>query len=106
MGWHRNQFDRLVHLAWGLCLTPPLYACLMARITTRSAHAAVMAVGAIVISSVCYEWFEWLVAVVLSPDEAEAYNGQQGDIWDAHKDMLMATLGALCWLPRLWRAGQ
>ena len=29
------------------------------------------------------------------PENAENYNGQQGDIWDAHQDMFLATLGAL-----------
>ncbi|WP_168382225.1 DUF2238 domain-containing protein [Acinetobacter indicus] len=41
------------------------------------------------------EWLEWLLAVTLSPEAAENYNGQQGDVWDAHKDMLLATLGAI-----------
>jgi len=50
-----------------------------------------------VITSVIYEWLEWLVAISLSPQDAEAYNGQQGDMWDAHKDMLLATLGAMFW---------
>ena len=31
----------------------------------------------------------------LSPEDAENYNGQQGDQWDAHKDMFLATLGAI-----------
>jgi putative membrane protein len=104
MGWQRNQFDRLVHLAWGLCLTPPIHSWARARIASEARQATVVAVCAIMVSGLCYEWFEWLVAVVLSPEEAEAYNGQQGDIWDAHKDMLLATLGALIWVPKLWRA--
>ncbi len=43
-------------------------------------------------TSLFYEWIEWLIAIGLSPEEAENYNGQQGDIWDTHKDMLLATL--------------
>ncbi|MGE8539319.1 MAG: DUF2238 domain-containing protein, partial [Acinetobacter sp.] len=35
------------------------------------------------------------IAIGLSPEEAENYNGQQGDSWDAHKDILLATLGAI-----------
>ncbi|WP_286943775.1 DUF2238 domain-containing protein, partial [Acinetobacter sp. UBA6526] len=31
----------------------------------------------------------------LSPEDAENYNGQQGDMWDAHKDMFLATVGAV-----------
>ena len=46
-------------------------------------------------SSLVYEWIEWWIAMGLSPEDAENYNGQQGDIWDAQKDMFMATLGAI-----------
>ena len=46
-------------------------------------------------SSLVYEWIEWLIAIGLSPEEAENYNGQQGDMWDAHKDMFLATLAAM-----------
>ena len=45
--------------------------------------------------SLVYEWIEWLIAIGLSPEEAENYNGQQGDVWDAHKDMWIATLGSI-----------
>lgn len=48
-----------------------------------------------------YEWFEWAIALLLCADAAEAYNGQLGDPWDAHADMLMATIGALCAWPFL-----
>ena len=41
-----------------------------------------------------YELLEWGVAVFLSPEMAENYNGQQGDIWDAHKDMILAMIGS------------
>ena len=37
----------------------------------------------------------WGIALALSPEAAEAYNGQQGDVWDAHADMLLATVGSL-----------
>ena len=46
-------------------------------------------------TSLIYEWVEWLIAIQLSPEDAENYNGQQGDIWDAHMDMLLATVGAV-----------
>jgi uncharacterized membrane protein YjdF len=42
-----------------------------------------------------YESFEWELAVWLSPEYAESYNGQQGDRWDAQEDMALAGLGAL-----------
>ena len=45
-------------------------------------------------SSVLYELIEWAIAIGLSPEEAENYNGQQGDM-GCHKDMLLATIGAI-----------
>lgn len=42
-----------------------------------------------------YELLEWGLSIGLSPEDAENYNGQQGDMWDAHKDMFLATIGAI-----------
>jgi putative membrane protein len=42
-----------------------------------------------------YEIAEWGVAMVFSPETAENYNGQQGDVWDPQKDMLLAAIGAV-----------
>jgi putative membrane protein len=92
-GWHRNDFDRLVHLSYGLCLTPVLTRYLQTARGWRPAVAA--SVQAVVSTGALYELFEWLVAVTLAPDAAEAYNGQQGDLWDSQKDMAIALLGAL-----------
>ncbi len=89
----RNHFDRLVHLAYGLCLGPVLYRYLAG--TRRTRRAALAAVELILATSALYELFEWGVAMTLAPAAAEAYNGQQGDIWDAHQDMALATLGAV-----------
>ena len=51
--------------------------------------------------SMVYEIFEWQLAVHFSPETAEKYNGQQGDVWDAQKDMLLAmissTFMAICY---------
>jgi putative membrane protein len=41
-----------------------------------------------------YEVFEWLLTLLLSPKDADSYNGQQGDMWDAQKDMGLALLGS------------
>jgi putative membrane protein len=38
---------------------------------------------------------EWGAAEVLGGDLGAAYLGTQGDIWDAHKDMALASLGAV-----------
>lgn len=56
-----------------------------------------------------YELVEWGIGVMLAPEAAERYNGQQGDMWDAHKDMALASLGAIVAMAgvMLWeRAGR
>ena len=45
-------------------------------------------------TSMVYERIEWAVAEVVGGQGA-AYVGSQGDAWDAHKDMLLASCGAL-----------
>jgi putative membrane protein len=45
--------------------------------------------------SAAYEMIEWGVALVFGGDAADTYLGTQGDVWDAHKDMALATLGGL-----------
>jgi putative membrane protein len=93
--WRRNHFDRLVHFTYGVCLA----GLVVRRIGPPRAVELVVATSAV------YELFEWGVAVLLAPDLAEAYNGQQGDMWDAHKDMALAALGSLLVaLPRLRNA--
>ncbi|TDB28317.1 DUF2238 domain-containing protein [Stenotrophomonas sp. ATCM1_4] len=95
-GWKRNHFDRLIHFLYGVCFTPALVQLVRhAWPRVRFGHAFTLAVMTIMCSSLVYEWFEWGIALALSPDAAEAYNGQQGDPWDAHADMLLATLGSL-----------
>ena len=95
-GWERNHFDRLVHLMYGLCFTTALDAWLRQRWPALPAGKSfAIAVMLVMCSSLAYEWAEWLAALLLSPEAAESYNGQQGDIWDAHMDMFLATLGAL-----------
>ncbi len=94
--WQRNHFDRFIHLAFGFCFAPPAWHWLRQRwVRLASGQAFAIAVMLVMCASLVYEWAEWAIALMLSPEAAEAYNGQQGDPWDAHADMLLATLGAL-----------
>jgi putative membrane protein len=90
------HFDRFVHLAYGLCFGPVIVAVLRGR------WAPLIAVEVVLSTSALYELFEWGIALTLAPGDAEAYNGQQGDMWDAHKDMALATAGALVGVLVTW----
>ena len=46
-------------------------------------------------TSMLYELIEWAAAELVGGDLGAAYLGTQGDVWDAHKDMALASLGAL-----------
>src|SRR5690606_14031359 len=95
MDWSRNMYDRLVHLACGLLLYPAILRLFQVWLPGAKPFALfLLVVQFIMATSLIYEWIEWWIALGLSPEEAENYNGQQGDIWDAHMDMLLATLGA------------
>lgn len=100
-GWQRNHFDRLIHLLYGLCFTPALVGWLLQRWRMTRGAAFAIAILLIMASGLLYEWLEWAIALLMSPAAAEAYNGQQGDVWDAHMDMLLATIGALLVWPLL-----
>lgn len=105
--FQRNMFDRLVHFASGLCFALPLveagqrYAGLTRRMAVTFMLLAVLAIGAV------YEIFEWLLTLGLSTEAAEQYNGQQGDMFDAPKDMALALAGAVFALATgvTWRSG-
>ena len=103
LGSDRNMFDRIVHFSFGLLVVRPIVEIetRYARVDRRLAYR--LAILFVLASSADYEIFEWAIAIVASPENAEAYNGQQGDGFDAQKDMLMATLGAIVALVAMHR---
>ncbi len=110
---HGNKFDRMVHFSFGLLLFPFIYQ-LTKRLMKdlKPVYALLFAWLAIQSASMIYELFEWFLSLVLSPENAENYNGQQGDMWDAQKDMALAlggsTISAL-WIffaGKMWRRSQ
>lgn len=99
LGWGRNHYDRLVHFAFGALSVVPV-----AEVARRwgglgARGAALSALGWVLAISCLYEIFEWLLTIVAAGETADRYNGQQGDIWDAQKDMALATVGAILIVP-------
>lgn len=96
MGWQRNMYDRLVHFCYGFCLFPLFFDLLSHYFPHSSRRQLIFLVILLNMStSMLYELIEWQLAMGMSAEDAENYNGQQGDLWDAHKDMTMALVGGL-----------
>ncbi len=95
VGFSRNNYDRFVHLVFGLLAVPPGYEILRRHARLGTGLALAGAVGCVVVLGALYEMFEWLLTLVLAGPLADGYNGQQGDPWDAQKDMVIALAGAL-----------
>jgi putative membrane protein len=100
-GWRRNHFDRLVHLAFGLLWARPIFDVAVRHLHIPRRVAFFTVLELVLAASALYEIFEWGLTIVMSPQDAEEYNGQQGDMWDAQKDMALALLGTCLALPWL-----
>jgi len=92
--FQRNNFDRVGHIVVGF------YAYPMAEFLTRKKYTNVIVAsffGLFFIMSIAagYEIVEWAYAVIDGGDTGLEFLGSQGDIWDAQKDMLADTVGAL-----------
>lgn len=93
-GSTRNHFDRISHFLIGL------YAYPIAEWIIRTKHIAfrtALVFSLCIIMSVAagYEIFEWIYATLDGGDTGIEILGAQGDVWDAQKDMLCDTVGAL-----------
>lgn len=102
-GFTRNHYDRLVHFFFGVLWVRPVWEVCVRYLGVPRRFAFYTALEFVLAFSMLYELFEWGITMVLSPDDAGKYNGQQGDIWDAQKDMSFAFLGAILSLC-LWAA--
>lgn len=94
----RNHYDRLVHFSFGVLLFPYLVYICKKWFKQQQLIAVFMAWLMIQTGSMIYELFEWLLTIVMTEDAADCYNGQQGDMWDAQKDMALALLGSTAML--------
>jgi putative membrane protein len=95
LGWERNHFDRAVHFAYGLLLAYPIREVFLRVADVRGFWGYFLPLDLTMSTSMVYELVEWAAAEVFGGDLGMAYLGTQGDVWDAHKDMALASLGAL-----------
>lgn len=94
-GWHRNHFDRLVHLSYGLLVTPAAIEVLDTYAPQRGIWRFLVPWLFMISHGTFYETLEWVAAEFFGGDLGQAYLGTQGDSWDSQKDTALAGLGAL-----------
>jgi putative membrane protein len=94
-GWQRNHFDRLVHFSYGLLLAYPIRELFLRVANVRGFWGYFLPLDLTMSTSMLYELIEWGAAVFFGGDLGTAYLGSQGDVWDAQKDMALATVGAV-----------
>jgi putative membrane protein len=95
LGWERNNFDRVVHFCYGLLLAYPVREVFLRVAAVRGFWGYFLPLDLTMSTSMMFELFEWAAAEIFGGDLGQAYLGTQGDVWDAHKDMALASLGAM-----------
>jgi putative membrane protein len=94
LGWTRNNYDRLGHLAQGF--VPAIVAREVLIRTSplkRGKWLPFLVFCFCLAVSATYELIEWGTAVTTG-GAADAFLGTQGDPWDTQEDMFMAAIGA------------
>ncbi|GAB4341305.1 MAG: DUF2238 domain-containing protein [Desulfobulbaceae bacterium] len=102
-GWQRNNYDKLGHFAQGF--VPALIArelLVRLRVVRTPAWRTFFIICFCLALSAFYELIEWWVALA-SGEEADAFLGTQGYVWDTQSDMAWALSGAIIGLASMGR---
>lgn len=102
-GFERNNYDKVGHLAQGFI--PAMIAreiFIRNQVINGNAWRNFLTVSFCLGFSAFYELIEWWVAAATGED-AEAFLGTQGYVWDTQSDMMLAMLGAILALATLSR---
>lgn len=98
-GSERNNYDKIGHFFQGF--VPALLTreiLLRNNVVNGQRWLALFMISIPLAFSAFYELIEWWVAL-LSGEDADAFLGTQGYVWDTQSDMLLALIGAVsCWL--------
>lgn len=92
----RNYYDRVVHFLFGVLLFYPVYE-VMTRVFKIPSGWRGLFVTFFVITALKggFEVIEYgYVWVRADPLTVTNYLGEQGDVWDSHKDVFLGILGA------------
>ena len=103
LGFTRNNFDKLGHLAQGFIPAMVAREVLIRKsIVISTGWRDFFIICFTLALSAFYELIEWWVALA-SGESAEAFLGTQGYVWDTQSDMWFALIGAVVALLALSR---
>jgi len=94
-GFTRNHFDRIAHFSVGFYAYA--FSELLLKKKLTNSKFVLLTYGILFVMAIAgaYEVFEWQYAVLGDRTAGIEVLGSQGDIWDAQKDILADTLGAI-----------
>lgn len=101
-GFARNHYDRIAHFSVGFYAFAIAEFVSAKKLVRSKAILLLFPILAIVTVAAGYELIEWQFAVLNDAAAGTAFLGSQGDIWDAQKDILADTLGALVAVGLFW----
>jgi len=94
-GFDRNHYDRVAHFSVGFYAYAIAEVMMVKKLARTRWIVSLFPVFAIAAVAGIYEIIEWQYAINADPAAGIAVLGSQGDIWDAQKDILADTLGAV-----------
>lgn len=94
-GFSRNHYDRIAHFSVGFYAYPIAEFMLRQNLISKKIPLLLFSVFSIVTVAAGYELIEWQYAIYADAEQGIAMLGSQGDVWDAQKDILADTLGAI-----------
>ena len=103
-GWERNNYDKVGHFMQGF--VPALIAreiLLRKKIVNTNSWRNFIVLSICLAFSAFYELIEWWAALLIGED-ADAFLGTQGYVWDTQSDMAWALFGAMVCLITLRKA--
>lgn len=103
LGSERNNYDKVGHFFQGF--VPALLAreiFIRKQVINGSVWLNIIIVSICLAFSAFYELIEWWVAIATG-ENAEAFLGTQGYVWDTQSDMLLALFGAITSLVVLYK---
>lgn len=98
-GFERNHYDRVAHFAVGMCAYTAAEVFFKTRAAGSAKSAAFFGILFMMALANAWELIEWAYAEADGGEVGAAFLGSQGDVWDAQKDMLCDTLGAIAAAP-------